>query len=75
MSIQKYGQETSGTCCFAAELVGGGMRLVMQKVRASPGVAAKTLAWRPADPLRLDAEGSSYAFPGQNPNGHTVKPT
>ena len=61
--------------CFAAELVGGGMRLKMQKVKASPRVTAKTLAWRPADPLRLDAEGSSYAFPRRNRNGHTAKAT
>jgi hypothetical protein len=47
----------------------------MQKVKASPRVAAKTLAWRPADPLRLDAEGSSYAFPRRNRNGHTAKAT
>jgi hypothetical protein len=51
------------------------MRQVMQKVKASPLAAAKTLAGRPTDPLRLDAEGSSYAFSGQNRNRHTVKPT
>jgi hypothetical protein len=39
------------------ELVGGGMRAhVMHKVKASPQVAAKALAWRPASTLRSGAE-------------------
>jgi hypothetical protein len=89
MSIQNYGQATSGTCSVPVVLSPlhpvlmaasrqswwAGMRLMMQKVKASPRVAAKTLAWRPADPLRLDAEGSSNAFPRRNRNGHTAKAT
>jgi O-antigen ligase len=47
-------------CLMAAsrqELVGGGMRTrITQKVKAPPRVAARTLAWGPADTFRSGAE-------------------